>query len=281
MGIGKTPLKSRKKVGLALSGGAARGLAHVGVVSVLHKEGIPIDMIAGTSAGAIVGAVYARDRDVERMKKYALDPGWKKRAPMIDPSFPKTGFIKGKKIEKLLESLLCGNIEFKDLQIPFACVATDIQTGEEIVINSGSVTEAIRASISLPGIFTLVKYQNRYLVDGGLTTPVPVEVVRQMGADFVIAVNVNPDVSGRIGKPDNQQRKAQKSPNIFQVLIQSVYITSYSLAKNSLENADIVIEPDTADISAGEFRRTPELITLGEQAASEAILEIKTKLAET
>jgi len=280
VGIGKTPSKSGKKVGLALSGGAARGLAHVGVVSVLHKEGIPIDMIAGTSAGAIIGAVYARDRDIEQMRRHALDPSWKKRAPMIDPSFPKTGFIKGRKIEKLLESILGGNIDFKDLQIPFACVATDINTGEEIVINSGSVTEAIRASISLPGIFTLVKHEGRYLVDGGLTTPVPVEVVRQMGADFIIAVNVNPDVSGRIGKSDTQPRKAQKSPNIFQVLIQSVYITTYSLAKSSLENADIVIEPDTADISAGEFRRTPELITLGEQAASEAIPEIKKKLAE-
>ena len=278
MGIGKIPSKSPKKVGLALSGGAARGLAHVGVVSVLHKEGIPIDMIAGTSAGAIIGAVYALDRDIERMRRHALDPSWKKRAPMIDPSFPKTGFIKGKKIEKLLESILGGNINFEDLQIPFACVATDIQTGEEIIINSGSVSEAIRASISLPGIFTLIKHEGRYLVDGGLTTPVPVEVVRQMGADFIIAVNVNPDVSGRIGKSDIQPRKAQKPPNIFQVLIQSVYITTYSLARNSLENADIVIEPDTADISAGEFRRTPELITLGEQAASQSIPEIKKKL---
>jgi NTE family protein len=267
----------RKKVGLALSGGAARGLAHVGVISILHREGIPIDMIAGTSSGAIIGAVYAQDRDTKKMKNYALDPGWKKRAPMIDPSFPKTGFIKGKKIEKLLESFLGGDIEFKDLQIPFACVATDIQTGEEIVINSGPVTTALRATISLPGVFTLVKRQGRYLVDGGLTTPVPVEVVRQMGANFIIAVNVNPDVSGRIVKTDKPQKK-QKSPNIFQVLIQSVYITTYSLVRSSLENADVVIEPDTADISAGEFRRTPELITLGELAAAKAIPEIKRRL---
>lgn len=270
-------MKPSWKVGLALSGGAARGLAHVGVISVLHREDIPIDMIAGTSSGAIIGAVYAHDRDTKKMKNYALDPGWKKRAPMIDPSFPKTGFIKGKKIEKLLESFLGGDIEFKDLQIPFACVATDIQTGEEIVINSGSVTAALRATISLPGVFTLVKRQGRYLVDGGLTTPVPVEVVRQMGANFIIAVNVNPDVSGRIVKTDKPQKK-QKSPNIFQVLIQSVYITTYSLVRSSLENADVVIEPDTADISAGEFRRTPELITLGELAAVKAIPEIKRRL---
>ena len=97
MEVESNPAKSPKKVGLALSGGAARGLAHVGVISVLHREGIPIDMIAGTSAGAIIGAVYARHWDTEKMKEYALDPSWEKRAPMIDPSFPKTGFIKGKK----------------------------------------------------------------------------------------------------------------------------------------------------------------------------------------
>jgi NTE family protein len=273
------PVSNRKKVGLALSGGAARGLAHVGVISVLHNEGIPIDMIAGTSAGAIMGAVYARHLDTEKMKEYALDPGWKKRAPMIDPSFPKTGFIKGKKIENLLASFLGGNIDFKDLKIPFACVATDIHTGEEIVIDHGSVTEAIRASISIPGIFTLTKHEGRYLVDGGLTTPVPVEVVRQMGADFVIAVNVNPDVVDRQSIKTSPQ-KPDKAPNIFQVLIQSIYITTNSLARTNLENADVVIEPDIADISASEFIRTPELIDLGEAAALAALPEITIKLSE-
>ena len=134
---------------------------------------------------------------------------------MIDPSFPKTGFIKGIKIEKLFESFLGGNIIFKDLQIPFACVATDIITGEAIVINRGPVTEALRATISIPGIFTPVKRGGRYLVDGGLITPVPIEAARQMGADFIIAVNVNPDVSDRINKKTDQPEKTRKTPNIF------------------------------------------------------------------
>jgi NTE family protein len=184
---------TKKKIGLALSGGAARGLAHVGVLDVLQKEGIPIDMIAGTSSGAVMGAVYASGQDTSKMIENALDAGWK-RIPMIDPSFPKTGFIKGRKIKNLLSSFLGGNIRFSDLKLPFACVATDIDTGEEVVINSGSVSDALRASISIPGIFTVVKREGRYLVDGGLTTPVPVNVVKQMGADFIIAVNVNPDV---------------------------------------------------------------------------------------
>ncbi|MCK4274580.1 MAG: patatin-like phospholipase family protein [Dehalococcoidales bacterium] len=268
----------RRKVGLALSGGAARGLAHVGVLRVLQKEGIPIDMIAGTSVGAVMGAAYAWSQDTVRMTKDALDASWKKMAPLIDPSIPKTGFIKGKKIQDLISSYIGGNIKFSDLKIPLACVATDIDTGEEIVINSGSVPEALRASISIPGIFTVVKREGRYLVDGGLTTPVPVEVVRCMGADFIIAVNVSPDVAVRMGKSNKQRVAARKEPNIFQVIMQSIYITTYSLARNSLENADIVIEPDLSRIGAGDFNKARELITRGRRAAQSAIPEIKRKL---
>jgi NTE family protein len=269
----------KKKIGLALSGGAARGLAHVGVLDVLQQEGIPIDMIAGTSAGAVMGAVYASGQDTGKMIEHALDPHWKK-IPMIDPSFPKTGFIKGRKIKNLLSSFLGGNIRFSDLKIPFACVATDIDTGEEVVINSGSVPDALRASISIPGIFTLVKWEGRYLVDGGLTTPVPVNVVKQMGADFVIAVNVNPDVSNRMGKSGKVRVVAHKEPNIFQVMMQSIYITTYSLSRNSLAAADVVIEPDLAHIGAGDFHKAQELINQGQRAARKAIPEIKRKLAE-
>ncbi len=269
----------RKKIGLALSGGAARGLAHVGVIEVLHKEGIPIDMIAGTSAGAVMGAIYAWNKDTNKMKEYALDTKWKKLAPLIDPSFPRTGFIKGRKIKNLLSTFIGGNIKFSDLKIPFACVATDINTGEEMVINSGSVPEALRASISIPGIFTVVKHEGRYLVDGGLTTPVPVELVRQMGADFVIAVNVNPDVVGRMSNTNLRRVESRKEPNIFQVMMQSIYITTYSLARNSLENADIVIEPSVAHIGAGDFQKAREFIDLGTQAAKNAIPEIKERIA--
>src|SRR4030042_2474090 len=166
------PNNRKKKVGLALGGGAGRGLSHVGVIDVLQKEGIPIDMIAGTSAGAVMGAVFASGQETVQMIEHALDPHWKK-IPMIDPSFPKTGFIKGRKIKNLLSSFLGGNTKFTDLIIPFACVATDIDTGEEVVINSGSVSDALRASISVPGIFTVVKREGRYLVDGGLTHPGP------------------------------------------------------------------------------------------------------------
>jgi NTE family protein len=129
----------------------------------------------------------------------------------------------------------------------------------------------LRASISIPGIFTVVKREGRYLVDGGLTTPVPVNVVKQMGADFIIAVNVTPTVTDRTQRLD-------KEPNIFHVMMQSIYITTYSMTRSSLEDADIVIEPDVAHIGAGDFQKAPELIKRGEQAARSAIPEIKRKL---
>jgi NTE family protein len=269
-----------KKVGLALSGGAARGLAHIGVIDILEKEGIPIDMIAGTSAGALIGAVYACCRDSEKVKKHALEIDWKKLASLLDLSFRASGLLKGKKIEKLLAEYVGGNIDFSYLKIPFACVATDIDTGEEIVINSGSVPEALRATISIPGIFTVVKRGERYLVDGGLTTPVPVEVVRRMGTDFIIAVNVNPPVTDRLSKSSEKRLKARKEPNIFHIMMQSLYITTYVVARNSLADADIVIEPDLRHLGAGDFQKASEAILIGQEAATDVIPQIKRKLEE-
>jgi NTE family protein len=270
----------KKKVGLALSGGAARGLAHVGVLQVLQKEGIPIDMIAGTSSGAVIGAAYAWSQDTTRMIRDALDANWKRMAPLIDPSLPRSGFIKGKKVRDLISTYVGGEVDFKDLKIPFACVTTDIDTGEEVVIDSGSVPDALRATISIPGVFTIVKHKGRFVVDGGLTTPVPVEVVRRMGADFIIAVNVTPDVTGRMGKAYRQRVETHKAPNIFQVMMQSIYITTYAVAQHALENADIVIEPDLAQIGAGDFNKVPEMIIRGREAAQKAIPEIKRRLGE-
>jgi NTE family protein len=268
----------KRKTGLALSGGAARGLAHIGVLQVLEEADIPINIVAGTSAGAIMGAVYASGRTIKRMEEYALEASWKKLAPLIDPSFPRTGLIKGRKITRLLSEYIGGDIDFHDLKIPFACVATDIDTGEEIVISTGPVLEALRASISVPGVFTVVNREGRHLVDGGLTTPVPVNVVRQMGADFVIAVNVNPDIASRRGKGYQKRIEAHKEPNIFQVMLQSIFITTEAVARHSLEEADIIIEPDLENIGAGDFKKVQEMIHRGQIAARKAVPEIKKRL---
>ena len=272
--------KRKSRVGLALSGGSARGLAHIGVLDVLHKEGIPIDMIAGTSAGAIMGAIYAAHLDTDIMPGYALEVTRKKLTPLIDPSLPRSGILKGKKIKDLLTGFLGGDLDFKDLKIPFAAVATDIDTGEEIVINSGSVPDAIRASISLPGIFTVVKREGRYLVDGGLTTPLPVHVVKAMGADFIIAVNVNPDVTQRMGKSYKMRVAAHKEPNLVEIMMQSIYITTWSLAHNSLAEADIAIEPDLGNMTSNDFKLAGKMIYRGRVAAEKALPEIRKKLKQ-
>jgi NTE family protein len=261
-----------KKVGLALGGGAARGLAHIGVLEVLEKEGIPVDLIAGTSAGAVAGALYAQGKSAGQIKELALDTGWRRLVSLIDLALPRSGFIEGARIKNQLKAII-GDISFSDLKIPLSCLATDISSGEEVVINDGSVLEAVRASISVPVIFTAVKRGGRYLVDGGLVNPVPVSTVRQMGADLVIAVNVIPPMGVRL-----QPGKEAKAPGIFQAMLHSLYIATYSLVMSSLAEADIVIEPRLPHIGYGDFHRVRDSIKQGEIAAQELIEQIKQQL---
>jgi NTE family protein len=261
-----------KKVGLALGGGAARGLAHIGVLEVLEREGIPVDMIAGTSAGAAVGALYAQGNSAARIKELALDTGWRRMVSLIDLALPRSGFVEGTRIKNLLKSIM-GDVSFNELKIPLSCVATDIRSGDEIVISDGSVLEGVRASISIPVIFTAVKWRDRYLVDGGLVNPVPVSTARAMGADLVIAVNVIPPMGVRI-----QPAKEAKEPGIFQSLLHSFYIATYSLVRASLAEADIVIEPKLPHIGYGDFHRIGDSIAQGELAAKPLVEQIKQQL---
>ncbi len=261
-----------KKLGLALGGGAARGLAHIGVLEVLEREGIAVDMIAGTSIGAAVGALYAQGKSAGRIKELVLDTGWRRLVSLVDLTLPRSGFIEGTRIKNLLKSIM-GDIDFSELKIPLACVATDIQSGEEVVISDGPVLEGVRASISIPVIFTAVKWRDRYLVDGELVNPVPVSTVREMGADFVIAVNVIPPMGVRL-----QPSKESKPPGIFQSMLHSLYIAIYSLVESNLAGADMVIEPKLPHIGYGDFHRGSESIAQGEIAAKALIEQIKQQL---
>ena len=276
MGIKGAPELRKRKVGLALGSGAARGLAHIGVLEVLEKEGIPIDMIAGSSMGALIGALYAQGKDVSLIKNLAIDLGSKRLALLADPALPKTGLIRGRKIEDTLRSIF-GDIKFGDLGIPFACVATDVETGEEVVIKQGLVWQGVRASGSIPVILSAVKRQGRYLVDGALANPVPVSVLKEMGADFIIAVNVTPDLRERIHQVSEEQVEA-KEPNILNVIMQMIHIIGYRMVESSLVGADVIIEPQVTHIGWGDFHRAPEYILQGELAARSCILEIKRKL---
>ena len=268
-------MKEGRKIGLALGGGGARGLAHIGVLEVLQEEAVPIDMIAGASAGAAVGAIFAQGKDAGVIKKVALQLDWRKLVSLVDFALPKSGFIGGKKVRELLELIMGGDIMFSDLKIPLACVATDIRTCGEVVIDQGSVLEAVRASISIPAIFTVVKWKDRYLVDGGLVNPVPVSVLKRMGADFVIAVNVIPDIADRAYQLEKEQKRDFKEPNIFSVIVQSMQMAQCLLVRSCLEGADIVIKPQAAHIGFGDFHRAKECIIQGELAARNSILEIK------
>jgi NTE family protein len=177
------------KIGLALGSGSARGWAHIGVIKALDEAGIRLDYVAGTSAGALVGAVYASGR-IESFQDVVLQLDWKRVVSYLDVVFPKTGLIDGNKIADFVRANV-GKKNIEDLHIPFCAVSTELATGNEVLIKDGDIIEAVRASISTPGIFIPVKRNNAILVDGGLVNPVPVSVVRKMGADLVIAVNLN------------------------------------------------------------------------------------------
>jgi NTE family protein len=268
---------STRKVGLALSSGAARGLAHIGVLTVLKKHGIRIDMIAGTSMGSLVGALYSSGKDADQIKSLALELGPKRFFYFADPTLPKSGLIRGRKIKDMLISIL-GDVEFRDMDIPFACSATDIVTGQEIVVKQGSVLEAVMASCSIPLVFAPIKYRGKYLVDGGLVNPVPVSILKDMGADFIIAVTVMPIERDRLPET-SVVHTGLKEPNILSIAFQLVNITSYQRLKASLVGADVIIEPQVTHIGWADFHRASECILQGELATQASISEIKRLLA--
>ena len=188
----------QKTLGLALGSGGARGLAHIGVIEALNQQGIDIDCIAGTSIGALVGA-SAASQPLEELHKFSLNLNWKVMTGYFDFVFPQKGLLQGDKIIDLLNELLPVK-DFKELSIPLTVISTNIRSGEEVDLKEGNLIEALRASFSLPGIMTPYKLGDESLVDGGIVNPVPVDVVRRMGADVVLAIDLNNDLQNRNGR---------------------------------------------------------------------------------
>lgn len=182
--------KKGLKIGLVLGSGSARGLAHVGVILALEAYNIPIDIIAGTSIGSVIGSLYASGATIKQLEEMALSIKMSKTLFMLDSTFPHSGLISGDRIEKMLNQFALKDKTFDDLSISFAAVATDVESGAKVILNQGKVIDAVRASIAIPGIFTPVKYGDYYLVDGGVVDPVPVDVAQMMGADIIIAVSL-------------------------------------------------------------------------------------------
>ncbi|MCY7374768.1 MAG: patatin-like phospholipase family protein [Pyrinomonadaceae bacterium] len=252
----------RKKIGLALSGGAARGFAHLGVLKVLREHGVPIDFIAGTSAGSITGAAFASGLSVEEIAAVGRKMSWFR---MTGFSYSAKGLLSNASMGALLRKSFPHD-KFEDLPIPFAAVACDLETGEEVVLkDKGDLITAIRASCAIPGIFAPVKHDGKLLIDGGIVANVPTKAVRKLGAEIVIAVDVLASGATYWGTP----------ATLLGIFFQSTMMLLRAASKAHHYRADVVIIPKIAHLRPDEIGKMDEFIEAGEAAALEKIDEIK------
>jgi NTE family protein len=253
----------KNKIGLALGSGAARGLAHIGVLKVLERNNITVDYIAGSSIGAVIGALYSVTRNIGQMEKIVMSADWRLFLSLLDP-ISSRGLLRGTKIKKFLADFI-GNAGFKDLKIPMVIVATDIQTGNAVFLNKGDLGEAMMASSAIPLIFQPLKIDGRILIDGGLSAPLPIAPLKKMGADKIIAVNLDGDFFTR--------RKEKMSAG--ELAWHTINILRYNLAERDSEMADVVVMPEVGDIWGHEFLNGKKAIAAGEKAAQKVLSEIK------
>ena len=257
-------MKHKPKIGLALGSGGARGFAHLGVIKVLQEENIDVSYIAGSSMGALIGSMYAAGTDLEQLYKIVMSF---KRKYYLDFTVPKMGFIKGNRLKDFIGIFTkWKNIE--DLQIPLAVVATNIKTGEKVVMKEGLTADAVRASIAVPGIFVPVKIGDQLLVDGGVVDRVPISVVKEMGADLVISVDVL-----------NVKEDAELN-SIYEVILQTLDILQMEVMKSRQVKADVMLNPRVEKYSSSAFTNIDEIVALGEQEARKHIDQIKLMVAD-
>lgn len=262
-----TPVKKvEPKVALVLGGGSAKGFAHIGAIRILEQEKIPIHMIVGTSAGSLIGGIYASNPDSFQLEwaAYKID-----KNDILDISivYSKIGPVQGAKLEAFVDQAAKVK-KIEDTKIPFYPIATDLNTGETIILEKGSLAKAIRASSAIPGIFVPVVFGNRTLVDGGVTNNIACDVARQKGANIVIAVNLQKDV------------KDTDITTVFDIIGQSLNIMMHENSKTKLQYADVVIEPDTKGVSLFDFTQKKRLIEEGMKATRKAIPRIKELIAQ-
>ncbi|PIY59126.1 esterase, partial [Candidatus Wolfebacteria bacterium CG_4_10_14_0_8_um_filter_39_64] len=249
----------RPKIGLALGSGGSRGLAHIGVIKVLEENNIPIDFIAGSSIGAMVGGFYAAGLSIKEIEKIALSTNWRRVFFVLFDPHLKQGLIGGEKLKTFIEDYINGK-KFEDCKIPFVAVATDLKTGEVVVLNKGEMAQSIRTSISIPLVFKPVEINGRMLVDGGLSAPVPSEIVRDMGANIVIAVNL-----------DKHYYDEKWKPGWYNIANDSLNILRHHLALSNVANADIVIDINVGKNYWYQFTNGQDKILAGEKAVKEIL----------
>ncbi|MCR9213223.1 MAG: patatin-like phospholipase family protein [Proteobacteria bacterium] len=290
---------SRPTIGLALGSGVARGWAHIGVIRRLEKEGIRPDFVCGTSIGALVGGMYLAGK-IDALEDWARELGKSSLFRFLDIRLSGGGLISGSKLFSLLEKNI-GDANIEDLPVPFSAITTELGTGHEIWIREGNLAKAITASYALPGLFSPQQINDRWLIDGALTNPVPVSVCRAMGARLVIAVNLNADVfgmtnigeaedsfmeeeNGGLGKvfharsPLNLMKhrffdKSGSEPSIFGVMMSSLNIVQDRLSRSRLagDPPDITIAPRLAQHGLLEFDKAEEMIAEGEEATDRSL----------
>ncbi|MCE5181619.1 MAG: patatin-like phospholipase family protein [Betaproteobacteria bacterium] len=252
------------KIALVLGGGAVRGFAHIGVIKILEAQGIVPDLVVGTSAGSVVGALYAGGYSGFELQKVALQL---EQETIGDLVMPDRGFVKGEMLQNYINRAL-QNRPIERLNRTFAAVATDLQSGEVMVFRRGNTGMAVRASSSIPGVFQPVSIGGKEYVDGGLVSPVPVRIARSMGADIVIAVDIS-------SKP--RHGKVNDTIDIF---LQSFNIMGQTIGRYELAEADVVIRPQIGSVGATEFEQKHLAIMEGEKAAQAALPLIRLKLQQ-
>lgn len=308
-----SPSPHRRKIGLALSSGMARGWAHIGVIRALQRRGFHFDIVAGCSVGALVGGMLLAGR-LDALESWALSLNKMKIVGFLDLKLRRTGGLIGG--ERLVEELKrhLGAVRIEDLPVPYAAVATDLVTGHEVWLQQGGLAEAMRASFALPGVFPPVRHDGRWLLDGALINPLPVSICRALGADMVIAVNLNADIIGKVRKPgaeipaaagfdllhlieSSQElegkrglvdsltrrifRRDYDGPSVFGVMTAALNIMQDRITRSRLagDPPDVHIAPRLGNIGLLEFDRAEELIREGENAVERKHHELADALA--
>jgi NTE family protein len=262
-GANEVPNPSRPRIGLALGAGSARGFAHIGVLKSLDQAGIKPDVVVGTSAGALVGAFYAAGYSPWQIETVALNA---KEVELADVSSTGSrGMLVGDSLWRFVNDALKG-ARIEALRTRLAVVATDLRSGDGVVLRNGVVADAVRASCSIPGVFIPRELAGRELVDGGLVSPLPVKVARQMGCDVVIAVDVGTRPNGAA------------LSGVYEIVLQSFEIMGRALAEHEAQFADIVVRPDTSSFGSSNFGARRELIQSGYEATQRALPDLKRRI---
>jgi NTE family protein len=252
------PQPKPAKIALVLGAGASKGFSHVGVLKVLESHKIPVHMIVGTSVGSFVGSLYAYGYDAYQLQAMSFSL---QREDLVDLMLPDNGFVKGEKLEKYVNWAL-KNTTIEKLQIPFFAVATNIQTGEEIIFGTGDTGTAVRASCSIPGVFQPAKISGGTYVDGGVVSPLAIDAARRYGADVVIAVDISSSLDRSI------------PGSTIDTILQSINIMYAKISLIQLSKADVVIRPNVGYIGSADFSKRHEAILEGEKATMAAMPDI-------